>query len=108
MINSKKNNRIEPLDVISRLEDKLNQKGLPIGGRIYFDCPRCSKKQSDKKFNLFRITNYTFGVKCLSCGFSGNMITLIKDLNLFDISNYSQNYIPRTKAPTPRLSLIHI
>lgn len=105
MIRSKENNRIEALDVISRLEYKLNQKGLNKGNRIYFDCLKCDKKQNDHKFNLFRITNDSFGFKCLSCGFSGNMITLIKDINLFDISNYSQDYITRTKAPTPGTTL---
>lgn len=89
MSSNNKHNRIESSEVIRALELRLNQVGLPKSNKLFFDCPDCHKPQSEDKFNLFNITHDNLGFRCFICGFSGNIFTLAKYLNLFDNKDYS-------------------
>lgn len=118
MINSKKNNRIEPSGILTALKIALNQEPKVSNNWnnfTWYNFPTClfcgeSSKKSHK-FGL-SIDNNSFYISCFSCGFKTktkeDYQRVYDSLGIFQDNNYSkydETIIKEVTTPAPKISL---
>lgn len=117
-MNTKENNRIEPIEVLRALIVALNQEPKVSNNTNnfpWYNFPTClfcgESSKGNTKFGL-SINNNSFYINCFSCGFNTetkeDYQRVYDSLGIFQDNNYSkydEEIIKEATAPAPKISL---